>query len=508
MKSRLLSSAFLLASACVCASFARADVSVDASKIVRARPIGIGGTVIEAHDPRFATGADGINYIEDLKRAKVGLVRSFSYPDQRHPEHDLAYFDRNIAAIQQAGATPLLIENIKPGLAYLKEDGTPGGTVASNAVFLVKHYTSAPFNISKISMEVSNEPNQGIDYQVKTPQEYADNFNAIHDALSKAGLREKVVLCGPVISYPYKWTGLTFKDDIMDTFLDKCRDSVDIVTFHNYVGGGMDGVMNAPHKLDYMDDSSRQFATNPKDGKLKDFYGVAALMAQMDKIHFGRPNVGVGLTEHNVNSNRNRVVRGLWNLAVTHYYLYNPRGLMDTSFVFDHYGGQQGGLGHYDDKKHPDFSYWALWIRGNLTGDQVLQQIVTPNANKSNTMKDGRSLLIVTATKTANTVYVEVINRALSTVKDHVVLSGARGAKSPLIHVLGEYNLPEALGAATTPKVEVPADAPQVFAQGKNAPPPVSAIFPDKATPSTLGLGFDYSFPPMSATIFEFPLGK
>ncbi len=499
----------LVASLSLSCISARADVSVDASKIIRARPMGIGGTVIDAHDPRFATGADGIDYINDLKRAGVKLVRDQTYPDHRRPEHDMAYFDRNVQAIQQAGAVPLLIHNISPDLAYLKEDGSPGGTIASNAVFIVRHYTSAPFNIAKIYMEVSNEPNQGIDYMVKTPQEYADRFNEIHQALTQAGLREKVVLCGPVISYPYKWTNLNYKDQIMDTFLDKCRDSVDIVTYHNYVGGGLEGVMNAPHKLDFMDDSSRQFSINPKDGKPKDYYGTAALMAEMDKIKFGRPNVGVGLTEHNVNSNRNRAVRGLWNLAVTHYYLYNPRGQMTTSFVFDHYGGQQNGLGHYDFQKNPDFSYWALWVRGNLMGDQVLQQSVSPNADKNNAMKDGRPFLLVTATKTSSKLYVEVINRALYTIKDHVAVSNCPNAQSPLIHVLGEYNFPEATDRKPDDKpVDVPPDAPLISDGGKTPFAPVAAILPDKATPSTLSTDFDYAFPAMSATIFEFPLGK
>ena len=32
------------------------------------------------------------------------------------------------------------------------------------------------------------------------------------------------------------------------------------------------------------------------------------------------------------------------------------------------------------------------------------------------------------------------------------------------------------------------------------------AIRPDKGMPSTLGTSFDYEFPPVSATIFAFPL--
>lgn len=475
---------------------AHADVSVDAGKIVRDRPPGVGGTVIDAHSSRFATGAEGIDYGADLKRAKVKLVRNLTYPDNRAPDHDLAYFDRNVQAITSAGAQPLWIQYIKPDLPFLKENGSPGGTVESNVVFLVKHYSAAPFNLRKQIWEISNEPDLKIDYQVQRPEEYAEIFNRVHDALVKAGLRESVTLCGPVISYPYKWTNLTLHTAIMDDFLEKCKHSVDVVTYHNYAGApGVNGVLTAPHKLDYMEDFTRKFEINPKTGNPKDVYGTPALLAKMDAVKLTRPNVGIGLTEHNTTTQHNRITGGIYNLAVTHYFLYNPRGRFTTSFVFDHYGGRQGGHGHYDSNKTPNFAYWALWVRGNLTGDQVLEGVVTPNADKSSVMKDKRLYLIVTATKNANNLYLEVINRDIKAIRDRVEVRGLPAAVSPAIHIMAEPDPFLGMAKEGEPK---PAPLP------KNTV--IERITPDKSTPSTLGTAFSYDFPPLSATIFKFPL--
>ena len=510
MRKLTLATALLLLPG-LCAA-ARADVSVDASKIVRARPLGVGGTVIDAHNLRFNTNADGIDYPSWLKKANVKMVRALAYPDARFPTDkdgkvkDIAWFDARFQAIQGAGATPLFIHYIKPPEKldvdlYLKSDGTPGGTIESDFVWQVKHFMAPPFNLKKQVWEVGNEPDLKIDYQVSSPDEYCDVFNRIHKALVEAGVRDNVVLCGPVISYPYQWTNLTLHTAIMDDFLDKCRDSVDIVTYHNYVGAGN---LNGPmfnHKLENMEDPDRVFLIDRKTGLPKEVYGTPALLAKMKDIKFGRPDVGVGLTEHNVNSQRNRVTRGIWNLAVTHYYLYNPRGQITTSFVFDHYGGNQGGLGHFDDQKQPDFSYWALWMRGNLTGDQILSQSVTQNAAKSSYNKDGRPFLIATASKDAKNVYVEVINRDMNVVKDHVDLNNAK-VGAPTIHVMAEAVAPSDDAAVKT--VPAPWKGPVVSDKGAQ----VAAILPDKGTLSELGSSFDYEFPALSATVFVFPIVK
>lgn len=113
-------------------------------------------------------------------------------------------------------------------------------------------------------------------------------FNECDAALKQADVRDAVILCGPVSINNYNWPsrgGLS--TDLMDTFLDQCKDSVNVVTLHSY-SGSKDalGVLQAPHKLDFLFDSNRMIG--PKDD-----YGLAALQAKMDPIKFGRGNVGV-----------------------------------------------------------------------------------------------------------------------------------------------------------------------------------------------------------------------
>lgn len=441
---------------------AGANIVVDANQVIRQKPLGIGGVVINAHSPDFATNANGIDFQDDLKAARVQLVRSAIYPDNHAPNHDLAYFDRNVKAIIRAGATPLFIQYINPKLPFLKVDGTPGGTIETNLVFLVKHYTAAPYKLKLQYWEIGNEPNLGVDYKVSSPQEYAEIFNRCHQALLEAGLRDKVILAGPVVAGPYRWPRPDdYNTEILDYFLEHSKDSVDVVTYHNYVGAKTpDGMLTTPHKLDNMEDSERTISD-------KTNYGMAALLAKMKQIKFGRPDVGVGITEHNTTYFQHTIASGLWNLALTHYYLYNPLGRMTTAFAFDDYGRQQGGFGHYDDNKQKDYNYWALWINGNLRGSKVLAQKTTGNLDHN-----GRSALLVTATKDSANVYVEVINRSSTEMRDHVLLQGAHVAGKPTLFTMADGTLPQ---------------------NGK---------------PTMLGTSFDYVFPPMSASIFKFPLNS
>ena len=195
---------------------------------------------------------------------------------------------------------------------------------------------------------------------------------------------------------------------------------------------------------------------------------MAALLAKMKQIKFARPDVGVGITEHNTTYFQHQIASGLWNLALTHYYLYNPFGRITTAFVFDSYGRQQGGFGLYNDNKQKDYSYWAAWINGNLRGSKVLAQKTTGNLDKN-----GRPYLLVTATKDSANMYVEVINRSVTEISNHVFLKGAHVAGKPKLFTMADGVLPQ---------------------NGK--------------TMHSLGTSFDYAFPPMSASIFKFPLSS
>ena len=144
---------------------AKAKITISGGKVLRSKPAGIGGVVINAHGDEFATNASGIDFQGDLKAAKVGLARKSAYPDPRNPDRPLAYFDVAVGAILKAGATPLFIEFITPrGTVDWHLKKTPGaippkyynadgkfeaGTPATNMAFLVKHYAAAPFNIQK-----------------------------------------------------------------------------------------------------------------------------------------------------------------------------------------------------------------------------------------------------------------------------------------------------------------------------------------------------------------------
>ena len=436
-------------------------------------PLLLNGVVINAHGDEFSTDAGGIPFQADLKAANVKLVRRQAFPNPRFPTHkdgsprDVAWFDRQFQAVLKAGATPLFIQPTKNYTGYVKEDGSPGGTIEANLVFNVRHFLGARFNLKQQIWEVGNEPNNPVD-QVFTPPDYAALFNRCHEALVKAGLRENVTLCGPVLAYHYNWprNNRAGDDPYFDYFIEHCAAGVDVVTYHTYAGAKDEaGVLQAPHKLDFLEDFARTFPIDPKDGKPKDVYGTAALLAKMKTIKFGRPNVGIGMTE--LNTQRDSISRTLWCLAVSRYHALNPLSRFTTQFVFADYGTQQGGFGAYDAQKKKSFGYWALWMAGNLRGNQVIEAKTT-----GNTMKDGRPLLLVLATRDAQSLFIEVINRGTEAVKDHVVIDGAQIGNGASIHQITATQTPELAAAA---KLSVP---------------------------------FDYEFPALSATVFKFPLRK
>lgn len=123
-------------------------IVVDADRVVRRKPVGLGAVNIDAHVLRFVTNRDGIPFRADLREARVGLVRTVAYPDAHASDHGLAYFDANVAVILAAGAGPLFLQYIQPCLAYLTAKGTAGGgTVATNVLALVRRYGTAPYNL-------------------------------------------------------------------------------------------------------------------------------------------------------------------------------------------------------------------------------------------------------------------------------------------------------------------------------------------------------------------------
>ena len=449
-------------------------VVIDASKVVRQKPLGIGGVVIEAHKPHFATNANGIDFQRDLKDANIKLVRNVTYPDNRKPQHKLDYFDRNVKAIIKAGGTPLFIQYIKPDLPYFKTDGNLRGTIASNVVYLVKHYMAPPYNITKQYWQIGNEPDLTVDYKVSSAAEYANYFNAVHDALVQAGLRENVILIGPGISYGYHepwWEPINnYRSQIMDYFLANCNHAVDIVNFNSYANekGPKFGyeLLNMPRHLDNKANANRAInVDDTRDNSNTSNRGLAALIKAMNQYTFSRANVGVGLTEHNTGGeSQDTIYQGLWNLSVTHYYLYNPLALLTSAFIFDYSGGP---FAHYTDDKQKNYAYWALWINGNLRGSQVLKQKNTGHLNEY-----GRPYLLVTATKNESSIFVEVINRSLKSIKESVQIKGTSIV-----------------------------DDSKIFTMAEN-------IFPNQAKTAKLGTEFEYLFPPFSVTIFKIPVAK
>lgn len=486
-------------------SAAHADVTVAGQTIVRLRPPAIGGTNIIAHDSNGFVSSTSPNYQSDAAAAHVPVIRTNAYPDSR-TTNSLAFFDAKVQAIVSAGAVPVLLVYLPVNAAdnhpyskngayglYCNADGTIGGsaTIATNFVYLVKHYMGQdtgnpnfnPFFAAHPVLlqywQVGNEPDSAIDFQA-TPPYYSQLFLSVHNALLNAGVRDNVKLMGPVVSYDYRWSSPTGGNTrMLDYFLTHCNSAVDIVDYHSYAGSGDDsGLLNTPHKMDNFYNVNRPVSltpsTNPEDSSAD--YGQASMLLRMNNIPFARPSVGMSITEHNsYNSSatgdavHHGIGTGLWNLQMTHFNLYNPRSVMDTSFVFDTFGNGEGGFGHYDSAKNKDAAYWALYVRNTFTGPLLLGQATTGNLNSA-----GNPNLLVTATRDNNFLYLEVINR-----------NTASGI-TDLVHLNG---LTLASGTATVYQLS-------------------SGVTPDTGTALPVAANFSYQFPAESATIFKIALSQ
>jgi hypothetical protein len=467
--------AFALVSllSCSLAKAANAAITVNADKVVRQKSENIGGAMIEWHDvPSPLVTNTPIDYQKDLRDSKIKIIRMGSYPDPRNKSQTLSDFDKKVLAVIGSGAAPLFYAPIKPGLSYLKADGSPDGTIASNIVYQVKHYRTAPFNLKNQYWEVGNEPDITIDHKVDSTTEYIKDFTDVHIALSEAGLRDHVTLGGPVVSHAYHQGGIFFADALMDDFLAQCHDMVDVITWHHYSNlkprfiNGQDSLLNDPKKLDNIHNANRTVNANNQKWETSTAYiGVSALLDKMQNFKFSR-HAKLGLTEHNA-SPTHGIEAGLWNLAVTHFMLYGNTKypvVLDNAFIFDQHG-KAYDFPLYNHDLTRDYSNWAIWINGNLRGSQVLSQETTGNLNKY-----GNPYLLVTATKDKNNLYIEVLNRSTQAIRDQVNVKG--------IKVLG---------------------APTLFTMA-------NSISPNAPTSTALKNNFDFLFSPLSVSIFKFSL--
>ena len=466
------------------------SITVNAQNVVRLRPPGVGGTNITAHsyNQNILNGKNGIDFQADARLAKVPLIRVNSYPDNRSTT-GLDFFDTRINAILGTGAQPIQecyiggsVDSHQPtgssaGPYYNLDGTTDNGTVATNIVYMVKHYMAPPYNLQQQYWEIGNEPNIKID-SLATPQVYSQIFNSVHEALVAAGVRDNVTLMGPVVVSNYP----AFRDqNFFDAFMAHSAQEVDIIDYHSFSGSRDDsGLLNIPHYLDNLFNVFRPFDASVSINKVTGDqanadYGDAALLYRMDRVPFTRPNVGTAITEHGGftksptggNDVHHGIASGLYNLAITHFLLYNPRVRADASFVFDQVCDDQA-FGHYNCKNQRDYSWYALYIRNNYTGPFVLEQSTTGNPNKW-----GNPYLLVTATRDDSYVYVEVINRNTSApITVPVVLNDITITGQATLYTMADGIYPNASNGRSYPVAN----------------------------------NFTYTFPAESATIFQIPI--
>lgn len=475
---------------------------MDAGNVVRQVPAGLGGACFQG---TFWNGLNP-NYRDGLIETRTGLVRIGAYPLDTNGSNvgSLEQTDTKVAQIINAGATPLFIQYIEAESnttfknALLRLDGTlyPAGDttpirqrVATNLAFLVNRYRSAPYHLTTQYWEIGNEPDIAVNYQVANPQEYIDFFSAAHTRLVTSGLRGNVLLAGPVTSYDYGYD--TARDALMHDFLTACANQVDnqvdIVTRHIY--GAIDSWEDAaptPYKLLNTDRENQHFnsaylgSQNRGEGRL-----LAAMAARNVPS-----SVGTGVTEMNLFGNGDgsayhfSITQGLWFLLANHHALYNPRSLVTAGFQFDRFadGNPGGTLAFYDGARNRTFPYWASYIHGVLTGDQMLAKT------------SSNSHLVVSGSKDDRYIYVQVINRHDTTsFTANVTLDNSGGVGAPDVFYLSSSQNP-LTGTATSlgtsfSRTFAPLSA-QIFRFPRNSAPPVVQP-PAPPTTTHLTTGFD-----------------
>lgn len=406
-----------------------ASVTIDASTVVREVPIGLmGSNSGTSKNAKFWAGIAPA-YRADLLSARMGSVRISAYPeDVSSNAISLEELDIRVAQILNTGGTPVFIQAINDigktysdardaavHAKYMDLNGAPypsGSTVptaqriATNMAYLVNRYKSPPFYMDKQIWEVGNEPDlENVNYRVESSAEYIATFQAVHNQLVNSGLRSSVSLCGPVVSWDYGFGG--FRDTIMNDFLSACGSQVDIVTRHIYAAiyWWENPSAYTPYVL-----LNHSFETVHFNAGQSSSRGEGKLLATMTTK--GVPTtVYTGVTEMNLFPNiaqdaqgnqyvasdfRHTITQGLWFLLSDHYSLYNTRSRLTTGFKFDTYNN---ALAYYKSDKSRSYPYWATYIHGHLTGDEILSQT------------SSNSHIVVTASKDDSYLYVRVINR-------------------------------------------------------------------------------------------------
>jgi hypothetical protein len=444
----------------------RPAIVADASSVIRTVPRGLGGACASS----MFWNSLSPDYRGHLVKANMGIVRIVGYPSQTGAG-TLEELDTKVAQILNAGAIPLFIQCIdspshNPTFYNALYDANgnlgTGGTVGTNMAFLAKHFKAPPFNLETQYWEVGNEPDIAVSYKVASTAEYIGYFQDAHNQLIAAGVRGNVKLCGPVISFEVGYNASNgWADGILNDFLAACGtplngyNQVDVVTRHVYPyiysWEATPAVAYTAYNL--LNAACEQVTFTQARTEVFPNRGEGVLQAKMRNA--GLPSwVGTGVTEMNVGSTfAHTITQGLWFLTYNHFALYNPRSELGTGFVYD---STSNPSAFFNSAKERSYSYWAAYIHGMLTGDQVLAQ------------ESSSSHLLASATRDPYSVFLQVVNRNSTDMTASVALNNAPVSGNPTLFRLSSSQTPET------------------------------------GSPAALGTSFSYTFPAMTSTIFRY----
>ena len=419
-----------------------------------------------------------VDYGAALKTLRMGIGRMVVAPYSNTTPVDFTLKDTDTKVLQllNRGVQPLFVQlcGQSTHAAYFADnlrnlDGTVGGgTPASNMTFLVQRYMAPPFNLTHQVWEVHNEPDLATNLQL-TPAQYVTYFQSIHNQLIASGVRGNVTLCGPVASGDlYTGSSSPGSDSIMLALMNATQtplngfQQLDVLTRHLYASittnetkfgdptpNNAYNFLNAPCEQVTF---TRACVQNPNGQNAFGTRGEGGIIGQLRSR--GMFGTGTGLTEFNVGPNYLKTItQGLWFLTLDHFEHYNPANIVSTGFQFDYSGTDNLS---YFDSFAPSFGYWANYVHGNLSGDQILPQYSSD------------SRLLVTATKDPTYVYLQVLNRNVDDMTASVALSNAPVTGTPTRFELS---------ATTTPNV---------------------------GTATALGTTFTETFPAMTARVYRY----
>jgi hypothetical protein len=183
-----------------------------------------------AHD-----GITGLTGTEPLVGAlHVNVLRAGgNNNDANNPPFDEAQIDRFVTYCRSVGAEPIL------QVPLVANDVDGGAATPQNAADMVT-YANGTKGYGIRYWEIGNEPDlyataQPAGFPIRTASDYCTRFVADVAAMKAAdaavgGGRPPIQILGPELSQPnVSW---------LTSFLDACKDSVDIVTVHRYPFGG------------------------------------------------------------------------------------------------------------------------------------------------------------------------------------------------------------------------------------------------------------------------------